>query len=64
MLALIRRSSFAFVPGRAQASVQEHEYILNLIEQHAPAEEIERVARAHKLGTLGAFQEQNNRGTE
>ena len=29
---LARRSSFAFVPGRARGSVEEHEHILALVE--------------------------------
>lgn len=56
-LALIRRSSFAFVPGRALASVAEHDVLLDLIVAGAAGELIERAARDHKLGTLNAFQE-------
>ncbi|WP_028924118.1 GntR family transcriptional regulator [Pseudonocardia acaciae] len=61
-LALIRRSSFAFVPGRALASVAEHDLLLDLISSGRPAEEIERAARDHKLGTLTAFQESQAAG--
>lgn len=51
---VLRNSSFSFVPGRAQASVDEHETILKLIEDRAPASEIEAVARAHRTATLDA----------
>jgi DNA-binding GntR family transcriptional regulator len=61
-LALIRRSAFAFVPGRALASVAEHDLLLDLIETGAAAEDIERVARDHKLGTLAAFRERQAGG--
>ncbi|MGH3319917.1 MAG: GntR family transcriptional regulator [Streptosporangiaceae bacterium] len=54
-MALIRRSTFAFVPGRAQASIDEHDRLLALISSGAPAEEIERCARSHKLATLTSF---------
>ncbi len=54
-MALIRRSTFAFVPGRARTSVAEHDRLLGLIGSHAPAEQIERAAREHKLATLQAF---------
>jgi DNA-binding GntR family transcriptional regulator len=56
-LAGIRRSTFSFVPGRAQTSLAEHEQILTLISDHAPANDIEQAARLHKLGTLQAFVE-------
>ncbi|MBL3687517.1 GntR family transcriptional regulator [Leucobacter zeae] len=51
---VLRNSSFSFVPGRAQESVDEHERILDLIERRAPAAEIEAVARAHRTATLDA----------
>jgi len=51
----LRDSTFAFVPGRAQESVQEHEDILRLIEQSAPLDEIERAARRHRTATLDAY---------
>lgn len=51
---VLRNSSFSFVPGRAQESVDEHERILQLIEQQAPVAEIESVARAHRTATLDA----------
>ncbi|RJO79423.1 GntR family transcriptional regulator [Nocardia panacis] len=54
-LDLARRSSFAFVPGRAGGSVLEHDHLIDLIESGADAAEIEAAARGHKLGTLHAM---------
>ncbi|QIM16185.1 GntR family transcriptional regulator [Leucobacter insecticola] len=51
---VLRNSSFSFVPGRAQESVEEHERLLQLIEGHAPILEIEMAARAHRTATLDA----------
>ena len=56
---VLRNSSFSFVPGRAQESVNEHDRILQLIVDHAPAIEIEIAARDHRLGTLNAVLAQN-----
>lgn len=53
-LKVLRNSSFSFVPGRAQESVDEHERLLGLIERGAPLPEIEHVAREHRLATLRA----------
>ncbi|MFC6354693.1 GntR family transcriptional regulator [Luethyella okanaganae] len=52
---VLRDSTFSFVPGRARASVDEHEKLLRLIERHAPALEIELAARAHRTATLDAM---------
>lgn len=52
---LLRDSTFSFVPGRARASVDEHEGILDLIENGADGLEIEMAARAHRTRTLDAF---------
>ncbi|MDI3387797.1 GntR family transcriptional regulator [Streptomyces sp. B-S-A8] len=51
----MRRSTFSFVPGRARRSVTEHERMLELIEKRAPAQEIERLACAHKIATADAL---------
>jgi DNA-binding GntR family transcriptional regulator len=51
----LRDSTFAFVPGRAQESVHEHENILQLIEQGAPLGRIEQAARRHRSATLDAY---------
>lgn len=50
----IRRSVFAFIPGRALSSVAEHAEIIDLIAMGAPAEQVEQVARAHKMHTADA----------
>ncbi|RZU66268.1 GntR family transcriptional regulator [Microterricola gilva] len=52
---VLRDSSFSFVPGRARASVEEHEEILRLLETDAAPLEIELTARAHRTATLDAM---------
>ena len=54
-LAVLRDSTFSFVPGRARESVDEHEQIVSLIESGADPLEIELAARRHRLATLDAF---------
>lgn len=54
-LNVLRDSTFSFVPGRARASVDEHEGILKLLEDGADSLEIEMAARAHRTRTLDAF---------
>ncbi|OJU40492.1 MAG: GntR family transcriptional regulator [Microbacterium sp. 69-10] len=51
----IRDSSFAFVPGRARHSVDEHTRILELIRGGADPLEIELAARDHRWRTMDAF---------
>jgi DNA-binding GntR family transcriptional regulator len=51
----IRDSTFAFVPGRASHSVEEHERILDLIATDADPLEIELAARDHRWRTLEEF---------
>ena len=51
----IRDSTFAFVPGRARHSVEEHDQILQLIRAGAEPLEIELAARRHRWRTLDAF---------
>jgi DNA-binding GntR family transcriptional regulator len=51
----LRTSTFSFVPGRARQSVAEHEHILRLLGDGAPAPEVERAVRDHRLATLDAF---------
>ncbi|MYR60707.1 FCD domain-containing protein [Streptomyces sp. SID625] len=51
----MRRSTFTYVPGRARRSVEEHERMLELIAAGAQAQEIERVACAHKIATADAL---------
>jgi len=54
-LTVLRDSTFSFVPGRARASVLEHEDLLQLIETGAAPIDIELSARAHRTRTLDAF---------
>ncbi|WP_309076534.1 GntR family transcriptional regulator [Paenarthrobacter sp.] len=54
-LASLRSSTFRFVPGRARASVDEHEELLRLIETGAEADDIEKAARLHRSATLDAY---------
>jgi DNA-binding GntR family transcriptional regulator len=54
-LTVLRDSTFSFVPGRARASVMEHEELLRQLESGAPAADIESAARAHRTRTLDAF---------
>lgn len=51
----IRDSTFAYVPGRATHSVEEHTQILELIRDGAEPVEIELAARNHRLRTRDAF---------
>jgi DNA-binding GntR family transcriptional regulator len=55
-LAVLRDSTFSFVPGRAEESVREHDELLALIARGAPALEIELAARAHRMRTVEALQ--------
>ena len=55
LMAMVRDSTFSFVPGRSRASVQEHEELLRLIETNAAPLEIELAARAHRTATLDAM---------
>lgn len=54
-MAMLRRSTFTFVPGRADTSVEEHDEILRLIRANSSAAEVETAAREHKLRTLRQF---------
>ena len=54
-LTVLRDSTFSFVPGRAQASVREHEELLRQLEAGAAPIDIELAARAHRTRTLDAF---------
>lgn len=53
-LDLIRRKAFWYAPGRALASLTEHDQILDLIESGADADLIETSAREHEVSTLNA----------
>lgn len=51
----IRRTVFVQIPYRGAASIAEHRKLIELFSSRAPAEEIEREARAHKLHTIESF---------
>ncbi|BBA96345.1 putative GntR family transcriptional regulator [Actinacidiphila reveromycinica] len=53
-LEVIRKSAFWYAPGRAEASLAEHDDILRLIESAADPEAIETAARQHELRTVDA----------
>lgn len=48
----IRRTAFANIRSRIAQSIEEHEVLLAMIAVAAPAEDIERFSREHKLRTL------------
>lgn len=54
-LAVLRDSTFSFVPERPSQSVREHAEILDLIRRGAPELEIELAARAHRTRTVDAL---------
>ena len=51
----IRRTVFIQIPYRGSSSVSEHRQLIELIANHAPAQEIEDAARQHKLHTVESF---------
>ncbi|GHH59081.1 GntR family transcriptional regulator [Kitasatospora indigofera] len=53
-LEVIRKSAFWYAPGRAEASLAEHDDLIRLIESAADAEAIETAARQHELRTVEA----------
>jgi DNA-binding GntR family transcriptional regulator len=56
-LAAIRTSTFAFVPERAAAAIDEHRRLLERLAARAPAAEVEALIREHRLATVRAFLE-------
>lgn len=54
-LDLVRRSMFWYAPGRAQASISEHEGLLDLIQAQAAPDIIEAAMRRHQVNTLEAI---------
>ncbi|MFE5292420.1 GntR family transcriptional regulator [Isoptericola sp. NPDC056618] len=56
-LELIRRSAFWYAPGRAHASLAEHDGLVDLIEGGADPDMIETAARRHELNTVTAIAE-------
>jgi DNA-binding GntR family transcriptional regulator len=58
LLRRTRVSAFAFIPERAVDSVEEHEHLLDLIEQGRPPAEIEGYVRSHRQLTARALLDQ------
>lgn len=55
-LELIRRSAFWYAPGRAHASLAEHDGLIDLIAGGADPEVIEAATRRHELNSVMAIQ--------
>lgn len=53
-LEMIRKSAFWYAPGRAEASLDEHAEILDLIESGAEPGAIEEAVKQHELNTVEA----------
>lgn len=53
-LELIRRTAFWYAPGRAMASLAEHDGLVDLIEGGAAPDVIEAAARRHEINTVEA----------
>lgn len=51
----IRRTVFLHITFRGWDSIEEHQALIELLEQQAPFEQIEEAARVHKLRTVEAF---------
>ena len=54
-LAGLRRSTFGFVPGRAHASVAEHDALLALLTDGAAPADVEAAVREHRLAGMRAY---------
>jgi DNA-binding GntR family transcriptional regulator len=54
-LAGLRRSTFGFVPGRAHASVAEHDALLALLTAGASPADVEAAVREHRLAGMRAY---------
>ncbi len=51
----IRTTVLMYIPQRARQGIEEHEEIIGSVEQGASFDEIERLAREHKLRTMQAY---------
>ncbi len=58
-LDIVRRTSFTFFSKRTPKSIEEHDSIIQLLEEKADSLQIEEIARTHKLNTLEAFKSQH-----
>src|SRR5436190_20706890 len=48
-------TDFSYIPQRSWFSIEEHSQLLDMIEQHAPENDIEQMIREHKLRTYEAY---------
>jgi len=48
-------TDFSYIPQRIWLSIDEHSQLLDMIEQHAPENDIEQMIREHKLRTYEAY---------
>ncbi len=58
-LDIVRQAGFTFYPKRTPQSIEEHAYLIKLMECNASSLQIEEYARNHKLKTLEAFKQRN-----
>ncbi|MEK3975262.1 GntR family transcriptional regulator [Psychrobacillus sp. FSL K6-2684] len=58
-LDIVRQAGFTFYPKRTPQSIEEHAYLIKLMESNASSLQIEEYARNHKLKTLEAFKQRN-----
>ena len=54
-LAVRGHTDFSYIPQRSWVSIEEHTQLLDMIERHAPQNEIEQTLRHHKLRTYEAY---------
>src|SRR5699024_2627120 len=59
-LDVVRNTGFRFFPQRTPHSIEEHDKIIELINENANAETIETYTRSHKMNTLEAFKQRND----
>jgi hypothetical protein len=61
---MIRRTVFIHIPYRGERSIAEHRELVELIRGEGVPEEIEAVARTHKLRTVESFRAWRERNSE
>ena len=53
-LTAMRSTIYFPMSGRGRSSIEEHEELIQMLEAHAPADDLERFAREHRLKTIEA----------
>lgn len=56
----VRRSSSPIFTKRAPQSIEEHKHIIQLLQEQAASEEIEKYVREHKMNTVREFLKRQN----